>query len=116
VACSAAPGGGLLTLQILNILGQFDLAALEHGSPDHAYIVGAALSWVGVTRGHHHTDPAFTPVPIEQLLSEEHAEQIAARIRRRELPDRRALNMPGFTTHLSVMDSSWGTACPSPTP
>ncbi len=104
VACSAAPGGGLLTLQILNILGQFDLAALDHGSPDHAYIVGAALSWVGVTRGHHHTDPVFTPVPIEQLLSEEHAEQIAARIRRRELPDRRALNMPGFTTHLSVMD------------
>jgi gamma-glutamyltranspeptidase / glutathione hydrolase len=106
VASSAAPGGGILMLQVLNILEQFDLAAMDHGSPEHAYTVGAALAWVGVTRGNHHTDPAFHPVPIDELLSKEHAAELAERIRRRQLPDRRALNLPGYTTHLSVMDSS----------
>ncbi|HSJ29298.1 MAG TPA: gamma-glutamyltransferase family protein [Acidimicrobiia bacterium] len=104
VASSAVPGGGLLTLQVLNILQQFDLAAMEHGSPDHAYVVGAALAWVGVTRGNHLTDPTFNPVPVDELMSEEHAARIADRIRRHELPDRRQLNMPGFTTHVSVID------------
>ena len=100
------PGGGLLTLQALNILEQFDLGALDHTGPDHAYIVAAALSWVGVTRGSHLTDPAFNPVPTEELLSKDHAARIAERIRRRELPDRRALNMPGYTTHISIIDAA----------
>lgn len=106
IASAAVPGGGLLTLQVLNILEQFDLASMEHGGPEHAFTVGAALAWVGVTRGRHLTDPAFRPVPTEELMSEEHAARIADRIRRRELPDKRQLNMPGFTTHVSVMDEA----------
>ena len=104
VHSSAVPGGGLLTLQALNICGQFDLASLEHGGPEHAFIVGAALSWVGVTRGNHLTDPAFNHVPTEELLSEDHTARIADRIRAGELPTRRQLNMPGDTTHLSIID------------
>jgi len=106
VASAAVPGGGLLTLQILNILRQFDVASLEHNGPDHAFLVGAALSWVGVTRGNHLADPNFRAVPTEELMSDDHAARIADRIRSGELPDRRALNMPGFTTHLSVMDEA----------
>lgn len=105
VACSAVPGGGLLTLQALNILEQFDLASMDHNGPDHAFVVAATLAWVGVTRGNHLTDPAFQPVPADELLSKDHAARIADRIRRGELPDRRALNMPGFTTHVSIMDA-----------
>ena len=104
VASSAVPGGGLLTLQVLKILEQFDLAAMGHNSPEHAYTVAAALAWVGVTRGNHLTDPAFSPVPTDEILSEHRVADLANRIRNSELPDRRALNMPGFTTHLSVMD------------
>jgi gamma-glutamyltranspeptidase/glutathione hydrolase len=104
VASAAVPGGGLLTLQVLNILDEFDVGSLEHNGPEHAFIVGAALAWVGVTRGNHLADPAFHPVPTEELMSHEHAAKIADRIRRGALPDRRALNMPGFTTHLSVID------------
>lgn len=102
----AAPGGGPLTLQVLNILEQFDLAAMDHSGPEHAFIVGAALAWVGVTRGRHHADPGFHPVPLEELLSKEHAQRIAERIRRGELPDRKALNIEGFTTQLTVMDEA----------
>lgn len=37
VASSAAPGGGILMLQVLNILEQFDLPAMDHGSPEHLH-------------------------------------------------------------------------------
>lgn len=106
VVSSAVPGGGLLTLQILNVLEQFDIAALEHSGPDHGFIVAAALAWAGVTRGNHLADPAFADVPTERLLSKEYAAEIADKIRRGELPDRKKLNKPGFTTHISVMDEA----------
>lgn len=105
IASSAVPGGGLLTLQVLKILEQFDISAMGHNSPDHAFTVAAALAWVGVTRGNHLTDPTFADDdPTEEILSDTRIDDIANRIRRSELPDRRALNMPGYTTHLSVMD------------
>jgi gamma-glutamyltranspeptidase / glutathione hydrolase len=104
VASSAVPGGGLLTLQILNVLEQFDLSALEHNGPEHAFIVAAALSWAGVTRGRHLADPRFADVPVDELLSKEYAADVAERIRRGELPDEERLNVPGYTTHLCVID------------
>lgn len=106
IASAAVPGGGLLTLQALKILERFDLAAMGHNSPEHAFTVAAALAWVGVTRGNHLTDPAFNDVPTQEILSDDRIGEIADRIRRSELPDRRALNMPGYTTHLSVMDEA----------
>ncbi len=104
VHSSAVPGGGLLTLQVLNVLENFDLASLDHSGPEHGFIVAAALAWVGVTRGNHLADPQFAHVDVERLLSKEYAAEIAAKIRRGELPDRKQLNKPGFTTHISVMD------------
>ncbi len=104
IASAAVPGGGLLTLQILNVLEQFDLSKLEHNGPEHGFIVAAALAWAGVTRGNYLADPEFADVPVERLLSKEYAAEIADRIRRHELPDRKKLNKPGFTTHISVMD------------
>lgn len=104
VKSTALPGGGLLLLQILNILEQFDLASMEHNGPEHAFIVGAALSWAGVTRGKHLADPTYSKVPVDELLSKEHAADIAARIRRNELPDEVQLNRPGYTTHISIID------------
>ncbi len=104
IASAAVPGGGLLLLQILKVLERFDLSRLEHNGPEHAFIVGAALAWAGVTRGNHLTDPAFSPVPVQELLSDEYCDGIAERIRRHELPDRKKLNKPGYTTHISVMD------------
>lgn len=104
VLSAAVPGGGLLTLQILNVLENFPIANLEHSGPEHGFIVAAALAWAGVTRGNHLADPRFAHVPTEELLSKAYAAEIAAKIRRGELPDRKKLNKPGFTTHISVID------------
>ncbi len=105
VASAAVPGGGLLMLQILNVLEQFDLSRMEHNGPEHAFIVGGALAWAGVTRGNHLADPAFRDVPVDRLLSKEYAAEIADRIRKSELPDEERINKPGFTTHISVADA-----------
>ena len=106
VASSAVPGGGLLMLQVLNVLEQFDVASLEHNGPEHGFIVAAALAWAGVTRGNYLADPKFREVPTARLLSKEYAAEVADRIRRGELPDRESLNKPGYTTHISVMDEA----------
>ena len=106
IASAAVPGGGLLTLQVLNVLENFDIAGMDHSGPEHGFVVAAALAWAGVTRGNHLADPAFRHVPVAELLSKEYAADIAARIRRGELPDRKKLNKPGFTTHISVMDEA----------
>jgi gamma-glutamyltranspeptidase / glutathione hydrolase len=106
IASAAVPGGGLLTLQALKILERFDLAALDHNGPEHAWLLTAALAWVGVTRGHHLADPAFREVPVDHLLSDTHLDELADRIRRGELPDEERLNKPGYTTHISVMDEA----------
>jgi gamma-glutamyltranspeptidase/glutathione hydrolase len=105
IASASVPGGGLLTLQALKILERFDLAALDHNGPEHAWILTAALAWVGVTRGRHLTDPAFREVPVDHLLSDAYLDEIADRIRAGELPTEERLNKPGYTTHISVMDA-----------
>lgn len=104
VASTALPGGGLLLLQILNVLEQFDIGSMEHNGPEHAFIVAGALAWAGVTRGNHLADPAYRSVPVDELLSKEFAADVAERLRRGELPDEKRLNSPGFTTHIAVMD------------
>lgn len=104
IASSAVPGGGLLTLQILNVLEQFDIRSMEHNGPEHAFVLAGALAWAGVTRGNHLTDPRFRAVPVDELLSKEYAADIADKLRRGELPDQRRLNKPGYTTHISIID------------
>src|SRR5690606_38648305 len=37
VVSSAVPGGGLLTLQVLNVLEHFDIASFEHNGPEHGF-------------------------------------------------------------------------------
>jgi gamma-glutamyltranspeptidase/glutathione hydrolase len=105
LSSSSVPGGGLLTLQILNVLENFELSAMDHNGPEHAFLVAGALAWAGVTRGNHLADPKYADVPVERLLSKEYAAEIADRLRRGELPDRKALNKPGYTTHISIMDA-----------
>src|SRR5690606_39910487 len=68
--------------------------SLRDALPISGFVVAAALAWAGVTRGNHLADPAFRHVPVAELLSKEYAADIAARIRRGELPDRKKLNKP----------------------
>lgn len=104
VATTNLPAGGIILLQMLKVLERFDLSGVEHNGPEHGFLLAATLAWGGVTRFNHLSDPEQTEVPVDELLSDAHADAVAARIRAGALPDAVALGKPGGTTQLVVVD------------
>lgn len=68
-------GQGIATLQILNILEEFDLKAMGRNSAEtlHAMIEAKKLAWAD--RAKFYADPQFATIPIAQLISKQYAEE-----------------------------------------
>jgi gamma-glutamyltranspeptidase/glutathione hydrolase len=101
-------GQGIAVLQMLNLLEGFDLPALDFGSADHLHLLIEAKKLAFEDRAKFYADPAFTAVPVEQLLSKDYA---AAR--RALIDPRRAAPAPvhgdatvgaGDTVYLAAAD------------
>ncbi|MBI3948170.1 MAG: gamma-glutamyltransferase [Armatimonadetes bacterium] len=106
VASNRAPGGGVTILQALRILEGYDLAGMGHLSPEYVYTVSMAMKAAWADRANLVGDPAFVPVPYEDLLSQARAREWRRRIEGREritVPRWHPLE-PASTTHLSVVD------------
>ncbi len=112
VATNQPPGGGLVIVLMLNILENFDLAAMGHNSPDYIATVSEAMKIATVEKEARMGDPRFVDIPIGELSSKEYAAKMAARIRRGE-----KTRVPRFnsgapeskdTTHVCVADTSGG--------
>jgi gamma-glutamyltranspeptidase/glutathione hydrolase len=84
IATNPPAGGGTMLLEMLNILEHFDLRALGHNSPAYIAAVAEAMKIGAVDRDQNMGDPRFVDVPVERLLSKEHAAAMAARIKRGE--------------------------------
>src|SRR6059058_4528370 len=85
-------GQGIATLQILNVLEGFDLRSMGRNSPDTLHTMIEAKKLVWADRAKFYADPAFTKIPLAELLSKEYAGE------RRKLidPDRAAKSVtPG---------------------
>jgi gamma-glutamyltranspeptidase/glutathione hydrolase len=74
----------LLTLEVAGLGG------LEHNGADYVHLVVEVLKGVFSDREHHYGDPAFVDVPLERLLSAEHARARAGEVDR----DRAAEGLP----------------------
>jgi gamma-glutamyltranspeptidase/glutathione hydrolase len=72
---------GLTTLQMLNILKWFDLGEAGFLSARSLHLQAEAKRLAFEDRARRFADPAFAAVPVEELLSEDHAARQAARIR-----------------------------------
>lgn len=81
VALPPPPAGGIVVAEILRILERFDLVALGHNSPEYIRVVAEAMKVAGRDKDAHIGDPDFVPPPLDRLLSDEYAEECAARIR-----------------------------------
>lgn len=81
VRTNAPPGGGLMVLEMLSILEQFDLAAMGHNSPDYVATVAEAMKIATVDKDTRMGDPAFMDIPVDELLSPEYAARRAGEIR-----------------------------------
>ncbi|EAS51799.1 putative gamma-glutamyltranspeptidase [Aurantimonas manganoxydans SI85-9A1] len=108
ITTNQPPGGGVMLVEMLNILENFDLAGLGHNSPDYIRTVCEAMKRATIDKDRHVGDPRFLDVPLAYLTDKAYARELAGEIRagvRAEVPRLQAPNaVPVNTTHLSVVD------------
>ena len=99
-------GQGIAALQILNILEQFDIAAMGFGSSEYIHHFVEAKKLAFEDRALYYADPAFNQLPVEELISKEYAARRAELIN----PHRASRNLDagemehGNTIYLTVAD------------
>ena len=127
VAANRPPGGGVMILEMLNILENFDLAAMGHNSPEYVATVSEAMKIATVDKDTRIGDPRFFDTPVAELASREYGARMAERIRRGEKTHVPRLNAGGGrgggggrdggdgggpeskdTTHVCVVDGEGG--------
>ncbi len=106
---------GPMVLQALAVLERFDVRKLAPGSASLLHLVTEAVTLAAADRERYYGDPAFVDVPLDRLLSDEHAAGLASRIHpERSLPNLAGLGAGGdavrSTTHVTVVDAA-GNAC-----
>jgi gamma-glutamyltranspeptidase/glutathione hydrolase len=108
IATNQPPGGGVMLVEMLNILENFDLAAMGHNSPAYIATVSEAMKIATIDKDAHVGDPEFVDVPLARLTSKEYAREHADRIRRGEKASVVRFNRGGEesrdTTHICVAD------------
>ncbi len=77
---SPVPAGTITHLQTLNILENFDLGDLAHGSPEHLHLFIEAARHAFADRYSYLGDPDFGAVPLEGILSKDYAREIVRSI------------------------------------
>ena len=100
--------GGVLLVQMLNVLERFDLAALGKDSSEYIHLLAGVMKLAFADRAAHLGDIDFYPVPLERLISKAYAAQQAARLNPHGQPrvgvEISQLPDDAGTTQISVMD------------
>jgi gamma-glutamyltranspeptidase / glutathione hydrolase len=66
-------GQGIAALQILNILEGFDIASMGFGSAEYIHLFTEAKKLAFEDRARYYTDPRFSNIPVNQLISKKYA-------------------------------------------
>jgi gamma-glutamyltranspeptidase/glutathione hydrolase len=107
-AMPPSSSGGVLLVQMLNVLERYDLKALGKDSSDYIHLLAGVMKLAYADRAVHLGDTDFYPVPIERLVSRAYADQQAARLRKDRPPEVNVdLSAPPDdegTTQITVMD------------
>lgn len=103
--------GGIVLVEMLNILEGYDVAGDGFGSARNLHRMAESMRRAYSDRAHYLGDPDFNPdMPIERLTSKEYA----AQLRRTIQPDRASKSTPDSfewpyespeTTHYSIVDA-----------
>ncbi len=99
-------GQGIAALQMLNILEGFNIASMGFGSADYIHVFTEAKKLAFEDRAKYYADPAFSSIPVTQLISKKYAAE------RRKLIDREKASKifdpgkieAGNTIYLTVAD------------
>ncbi|MFI5325637.1 MAG: gamma-glutamyltransferase [Candidatus Rokuibacteriota bacterium] len=108
VSSNRPPGGGVMLLEMLNILEHFPLASLEHNSAEYVRLVAEAMKRATIDKDRYVGDPRFVDVPVDRLAGKAYAAEMAEEIRAGKKADVPRFN-PGApvkdTTQVSVVDA-----------
>ena len=112
VSMPPTASGGLVLLQTLNILENFDIQSLGHNSASSIHHLSESMIRAFADRAKHHGDPDYYDVPVENLLNKNYSKKGAQSIKENlKTPDdlifagdfTKADESPD-TTHVSVVD------------
>ena len=107
IATNHPPGGGIMVVEMLNILENFDLIEMGHNTTEYMRTVCEAMKAATSDKDNFVGDPAFYDVPLDRLISGQHATAIAERIKAGERMSVERLDLPPEpkdTTHVAVVD------------
>ena len=100
------PGGGIMLVQMLNMLEEFDLSGLGHNSADYIRVVTEVMKRATSDKDNFVGDPAFFDVPVDRLCSKNYAKELSETIKAGERASVERYPSPesSKTTHVSVVD------------
>ena len=100
------PGGGIMLIEMLNILESFDLAGMGHNKPAYIRTVAEAMKIATADKDNHVGDPRFHDVPLDRLIDKTYARNRAEAIARGEKAhvERLGSTESHGTTHLVTAD------------
>jgi gamma-glutamyltranspeptidase/glutathione hydrolase len=107
VSTNQPPGGGVMLLEMLNILENFDLRGMEHGATEYLRVVSEAMKRATIDKDAHVGDPKFVTVPVDRLTSKAYAKEMAGEIHAgvmAKVPRFNSGAVSKDTTHISVLD------------
>ncbi len=97
---------GMASLEILNVLNNFDIKAMGEGTADYYHALIEATKEAFADRDKYLSDPDFVKIPLDYLLSPQHGKDQAARIRMDKAAEKLTpLDPKGDTIWLGVVDS-----------
>ena len=112
VTMPPAASGGLVLLQTLNILENFDLKELGHNSAKTVHLLSESMQRAYADRAAYHGDPDYYEVPIKQMLNRQYSRDLADQIFETRTPngqifagDLSKYDESPDTTHFSIIDS-----------
>ena len=107
ISTNPLPGGGIIVLQMLNILEHFDLPAIGHNTPEYIRVVAEVMKRAMIDKQAHVGDPKFVDVPMDRLLSQDYARTHAEAIKDGDMavvPEFKGGVESKDTTHISAVD------------
>ena len=112
VSMPPAASGGLVLLQTLNILENFDLKEFGHNSAQTIHILSEAMQRAYADRAEYHGDPDYYDVPVKALLNKQYSSDLSKTILEERTPngelyegDLKRYDESPDTTHFSIIDS-----------
>jgi gamma-glutamyltranspeptidase/glutathione hydrolase len=112
ISMPPAASGGLVLLQTLNILENFNIKDSGHNSAQTIHILSEAMQRAYADRAEYHGDPDFYKVPVNSLLNKQYSSDLSKSIQKERTPDGKIFegdltkyDESPDTTHFSIIDS-----------